>query len=104
MLSLNSTRLFLALPLVGPMNIGTMIFQATGKAKQAFITAFGRPVVFLIPSAFLWTHLLKLKGVWLAFPSSDVLTFLLVALLMLPILKEFRNGAGQDLAIAGQQG
>jgi Na+-driven multidrug efflux pump len=89
-------HMFLALPLLGPLHIGTMIFQAIGKAKQAFITAFGRPVIFLIPSALLWTHLFKLKGVWLAFPSSDVLTFFLVTILMLPILKEFRRGIAND--------
>lgn len=89
-------HMFLALPLLGPLHIGTMIFQAIGKAKQAFITAFGRPVIFLIPSALLWTHLFKLKGVWLAFPSSDVLTFFLVAILMLPILKGFRRSMNSD--------
>jgi Na+-driven multidrug efflux pump len=88
--------MFLALPLLGPLHIGTMIFQAIGKAKQAFITAFGRPVIFLIPSALFWTHLFRLKGVWLAFPSSDVLTFFLVGILMLPILTEFRKGITQN--------
>ena len=88
--------MFLGLPLIGPMHIGTMIFQAIGKAKQAFVVACGRPVVFLLPSAFIWTHFLQLKGVWLAFPSSDVLTFSLVMVMMFPIIKEFRTNALQD--------
>ena len=92
-------HMFMALPLLGPLHIGTMIFQAIGRAKQAFITAFGRPVLFLIPSALIWTHFFKLKGVWLAFPSADVLTFILVTVLMLPIIKEFNKGAShiQDI-------
>ncbi len=89
-------HMFLALPIIGPLFIGTMIFQAIGKAKQAFITAFSRPVIFLIPSALLWTHLFKLKGVWLAFPSADVLSFILVGILMMPILSEFRKGITQN--------
>jgi len=96
--------MFLALPLVGPMHIGTMIFQAIGRAKQAFIVASGRPVVFLLPSALLWTHFFKLKGVWLAFPSSDVLTFSLVTILMLPIINEFRRGASHIQGISEVKG
>lgn len=88
-------HMFLALPLLGPLHIGTMIFQAIGKAKQAFIAAIVRPAIFLLPSAFLLTPHFGLKGVWLAFPSSDVLTFSLVIILMLPILKEFKRGVAQ---------
>jgi putative MATE family efflux protein len=96
-LSVSTNRyMFMALPILGPLHIGTMIFQAIGKARQAFIAAFGRPVIFLIPSALLWTHLYRLKGVWLAFPSSDVLTLFLVSILMLPILHEFRKGITQN--------
>jgi len=93
--------MFLALPLLGPLNIGTMIFQALGKAKQAFITALGRPVLFLLPAALILPPFFGLKGVWLALPSSDVLTFILVIILILPVLRELREGAAQEEKISG---
>ncbi len=88
--------MFLALPLIGPMMVGIMIFQAIGKARQAFFTAIGRPVLFMIPGTLILTHFLGLKGVWLAFPTADLLTLLLVILLLLPVLKEFREGAALE--------
>ena len=89
-------RMFLAQPLLGPLMVGTMIFQAVGKAKQAFVAAIGRPLLFVIPAALTLTHFMGLKGVWLAFPTSDLLTFLLVMVLMIPILKEFKQGAALE--------
>lgn len=91
-----SRRIFLALPLIGPMMVGTMIFQAIGKAKQAFIAAIARPVLFLVPAVFILSSLMGLDGVWLSFPASDLLTFLLVLALMLPVLKYFRKEAALE--------
>ncbi|MDI9612090.1 MAG: MATE family efflux transporter [Acidobacteriota bacterium] len=67
--------LVLGLPLVAPQNIGTSLFQAIGKARPAIFLAFSRQVLFLIPVVIVLSRLLGLQGVWLSFPVSDVIAF-----------------------------
>jgi len=78
---------FLGLSVVGFMNIGSIIFQSLGKAVPAFITAFARPALFLIPLVFILSHYNQLKGVWLAFPLTDGMTAVLVVIFLVPIVR-----------------
>lgn len=84
---------FLSMPVLGGVMVGQLIFQAIGKAKQAFITAIVRPVVFLIPLALILSRLWQLDGVFLAFPTSDTLTLILVVGLLSPIISQLRKAA-----------
>jgi len=84
-------RIFLALYLIGPIMVGSLTFQSLGKAKQSFITAISRPVLFLLPLVFILPRYLELDGIWLAFPISDALTFLLTAILIVPQVRELRR-------------
>ena len=86
----------LALPLIGPMMAGLMIFQATGKAGRAFIGAIARPVGFLIPAALILPQFLGLNGIWYSFPVADFLSTILVVLMVLPIIRQFRLMAVSD--------
>jgi putative MATE family efflux protein len=88
-----SRLVFLSMPLMGAVMVGQTIFQAIGKAWQSFITAIVRPVVFLIPAVLLMSHLWQLDGVFLAFPTSDALTLILVLVLLAPIINQFRKAA-----------
>jgi putative MATE family efflux protein len=94
-----SRLVFLSMPIMGFVMVGATSFQSIGKAVQAFITAVARPVVFLIPAVAILPHFLGLEGVFLSFPTSDALTFILTILLLIPIIKEFRKAA-----IAEKQG
>ena len=76
---------------VGFMNVGSVVFQSLGKAVPAFITALVRPVGFLIPSIFILTHFLKINGVWLAFPVTDILSALLVTVFLIPLLRQLQR-------------
>jgi Na+-driven multidrug efflux pump len=67
-----------------PVFFGMFVQSLYNVISAIFI---GRYVGHLGMAALFWTHLFRLKGVWLAFPSSDVLTFFLVGILMLPILR-----------------
>jgi len=84
-------RLFLAMPMMGFMMVGSLVFQSIGKAKQSFITAVSRPVLFLIPLIFILPRFLQLDGVWWAFPIADALTILLTVALLIPQIKELRS-------------
>lgn len=83
--------IFLGMYAVGFMNVGSVIFQSLGKAVPAFITALVRPAGFLIPSVFILTHFLKIKGVWLAFPVTDILSALLVMVFLIPTLRQLQK-------------
>jgi putative MATE family efflux protein len=88
--------IFLSMPLMGFVMVGTTSFQSIGKAVQAFITAIARPVVFLIPAVMILPRFLQLKGVFLSFPASDALTFVLTIILITPIIREFRRAAAME--------
>jgi len=77
--------------LLGFIMVGSTIFQAMGKAPQAFVTAIARPALFLLPLVFILPNYWQLDGVWLAFPITDVLTFILVLVLLIPQIKMFRR-------------
>jgi putative MATE family efflux protein len=91
-----SRLIFLSMPLMGFVMVGSTSFQSIGKAVQAFITAIARPVVFLIPAVIILPRLLQLKGVFLSFPTSDLLTLILTLGLLAPIISQFRKAAALE--------
>ncbi|MGD0779612.1 MAG: MATE family efflux transporter [Dehalococcoidales bacterium] len=92
-----SRLVFLSMPLMGLVMVGSTSFMSIGKAVQAFVTAVARPALFLIPAVLVLPKLLGLNGVFLSFPTSDFLTLILTIVLIIPIIKEFqRNAAAQS--------
>ncbi len=89
-------RIFLVMPIMGFVMMSTQIFQAIGKAMQAFITALVRPIVFLIPLVLILSHFFQLDGVWFSFPAADSLTFVLVIMLVIPIIRQFQKAAADE--------
>ncbi|MCS7114361.1 MAG: MATE family efflux transporter [Nitrososphaerota archaeon] len=85
-----SRRIFLAIHLVAFMVVGSTVFQAIGKAVQSFIISIARPVLFLVPLISILPSKWHLEGVWLAFPITDVLTFLVVFALFTYQVKMFK--------------
>jgi putative MATE family efflux protein len=89
--------IFLSLPLIGFFNVGAQVFLSIGKALEAFIVAVVRPAVFLLPMVIILPRFMELDGVWLSFPFSDALAFLLVVALLIPLFRQLRKasrGAG----------
>jgi putative MATE family efflux protein len=86
-----SKRIFLVMYLMGVVFVGSMVFQSIGKAVQAFITAITMRALFLVPLVFILPPFWDVDGVWLAFPISDGLSFILTVILLTPIIKQFRR-------------
>jgi putative MATE family efflux protein len=84
-------RLFFLLYLVGFINVGSLIFQALGKAVYSFITAVSRSALFLLPSVLILPRFLQADGVWFSFPVTDMLSFVLVVILIIPQIRELRR-------------
>lgn len=81
----------LAFPLVGFQMVGTMLFQAIGKAVPNFFLSLSRQVIFLIPLVLILPRFFQLAGVWMAFPVADVLSAILTVVLLLRLRDEWRQ-------------
>jgi putative MATE family efflux protein len=82
-------RIFFVMPLIGFMMVGSIIFQAIGKVVQSIVTSLARSALFLLPLILILPHYWQIDGVWLAFPITDALTFLLTLTLLIPQIKDF---------------
>jgi putative MATE family efflux protein len=69
---------------------GVFIFQALGKAKIAFIITL-RPVIFLLPLVLILPGFFQLEGVFMAFPLTEILGFILAMSMVIPQIIEFRH-------------
>ncbi|SFM68512.1 MATE family efflux transporter [Methanolobus profundi] len=93
-----ATRIMvLALPLVGFQVVGASLYQAIGKARPSFLLAMSRQLLFLIPLVLILPHFFQLTGVWMAFPLSDSLSFMLTLVM---VIREFKvlSGMGETIA------
>jgi putative MATE family efflux protein len=82
---------FLAMYLIGLINIGATVFQSIGKALQAFLSTTTRSLLFLIPAILFLPRFFGLDGVWWAFPITDFMTFALVMSMLIPVILEMRK-------------
>ncbi len=80
----------IALPFIGFQILGSVYFQAIGKAKPAIILTVSRQLLFLAPAVWILSNMYGLDGVWYAFPIADSLSTLLVAAYIIPEWKELR--------------
>lgn len=86
---------FLVLPIFGFYNVGQMVFPSVGKALQTFIVAIARPLAFMIPLLQILPRFFGEPGVWFSFPGSDILTFILVLALLIPLVKGFKKSGAE---------
>lgn len=59
--------------MVGFQIVATTFFQSIGKASKSIFLSLIRQVIFIIPLLLLLPRHFGLEGVWLSFPTSDVL-------------------------------
>ncbi|MBN2324386.1 MAG: MATE family efflux transporter [Spirochaetes bacterium] len=81
----------LLFPIVGAQIIGASTFQAIGKAVHSIVLSISRRALVLIPLLFILPKLLGISGVWIAFPISDALSFLITLTLLIFQLREFTD-------------
>ncbi|MBA7681982.1 Multidrug export protein MepA [subsurface metagenome] len=83
--------IFLAAYLIGFQMVGSVVFQALGKAVPTFVTATSRQILFLLPLVFILPKFLQLDGIWLSFPIADALSFILTLALFVPQTRELQR-------------
>ena len=82
---------------VGFQIVATNFFQSIGFAGKSIILSLSRQVIFLIPLLYMLPPLMKLDGVWAAFPISDVLATVVSALLLWWQLRIIRRMAAEEV-------
>lgn len=88
----NALRLMvLAVPLVGFQMVGTVIFQALGRALPALILSMSREIIILIPLVLILPGFLGINGVWYASPISDAMSFTLTFILFYKLVKQLKG-------------
>ncbi len=93
---------FFFLYLIGFMGVSNMTFVALGKALPSFVASISRTILFLIPAVLVLSRFLGLEGIWIAFPVSDALAFLLTLALIIPLVKDLRKKlAGSKAGLPG---
>lgn len=81
----------IAFPLVGFQIIGSSMFQTIGKALPALLLTLTRQVIFLIPSILILSKIIGLKGIWIASPISDTLSFILTLVVFMAEMKNLKK-------------
>jgi len=101
-------RIFLStLVIVGPSILFITTFQGLSKGKEALILSLVRQFIFFVPLLFLLRQIWGITGVWLSWPISDTIGFLISGLwLFREYKKQQRTGMWSDVPVpeAGSRG
>ena len=92
----------IGLPTVGFQMITTNFFQSLGMVRRSVILSLSRQIIFLLPALYLLPLWLGSPGIWLSYPASDVLSFLLSAYMLRRLFRKFNIlKDGGDPAVLG---
>lgn len=94
LIEMGSTALvyvMLAFPVVGFQVISASMFQAIGKAIPSLVLTLSRQVFLLLPLLVILSRFWQLKGVLMAFPFSDALSFAITGIYMYFQFKNFNK-------------
>ena len=87
--AVRSFRIYLCMMILATVNKGTFIYlQSLGKALASTLISLIREIVFGVGFALLLPIFFGLDGVLYSMPVSDVLTFIIAAIIILRTLKE----------------
>ena len=78
-------------PVVGYQMVISTFFQSIGKAKISIFLSLSRQLLVLLPLLVILPPLLKIDGVWLAMPGSDLIAALIAAWIMMVYMKKFKK-------------
>jgi Na+-driven multidrug efflux pump len=81
----------LAIPVVGFQVVGSSLYQALGKALPSLILSSTRQILFLIPLIIILPLRFQLTGIWYAFPTADLLSFIITFIMVTKEMKLLSN-------------
>jgi len=92
--------IILAFPTVGFQVVAAGMYQSLGKAVPALVLALLRQVILLTPLILILPRFLALRGVWISFPIADGAAALITILMMLSLMRAFRDQPDEHLPAA----
>lgn len=94
----------LAFILAGIQMISTNLFQCLGMVNKSIILSLSRQILMLIPLLYLLPLEFGGLGVWMSFPISDTLAFILTAILLMRLFRKLgKLNDGDDPSILGSK-
>ena len=89
-------------PLVGWQMVSTNFFQSLGMVRKSIFLSLSRQLLYLVPLIYIFPAFLGIKGVFMAFPCSDILAFITTFILIHSLFRKFdRLQDGDSPAILG---
>ena len=76
--------------------VTTNFFQSLGEATKSIFMSLSRQVIFLLPILIVLPPVMKLDGVWLAFPISDLLAALVGLVLLILEMRKINQLVAQS--------
>lgn len=73
---------FLMMPFIGTQVVAMALLQSLGKSKGSLMITLSRQIFFLPPLVFILPLYMGLTGIWVSFPISDFLGFVVAVILM----------------------
>ena len=97
-IGVSGIKIYLAmLPVIGFQAISTNYFQAVGKAKTSMFLSLLRQVILLIPLLIILPKYFGLTGVWLAGPTSDLLSSMITGIFITREMKLLEGVEKEEL-------
>jgi putative MATE family efflux protein len=98
-LSMRAIRIFLFFTPLAVVNIlGSRFFQAIGKGTQALYIGLLRQIFIFIPALFLLSMTLRLDGIWLTSPVTDILATTITSLFLWRVMKRLGVVSGAPVS------
>lgn len=85
--------------MVGIQVVATTFFQSIGEARKSIFLSLTRQVLFIIPLLLIMPDIFGLKGVWMSFPSSDILAFSVTVAMICHRMKQLSRNNRTDSAL-----
>jgi Na+-driven multidrug efflux pump len=81
----------IAFSVVGFQIVSTTFFQSIGKSGKSIFLSLSRQVLFLIPLLLYLPTVFALDGIWMSFPTSDVIATLVTAIMVIWQFRKLRQ-------------
>ena len=80
-----------ALPIIGFQIVSTNLFQCLGMVRKSVFLSLTRQLIFLLPALYLLPMRFGIEGVWASYPASDLVSFILTAILTVRLIRQLEK-------------
>ena len=81
----------LLFPVIGFQAVTTNFFQCIGRVKISIFLSLSRQLLFLLPLIYVLPKFMGLDGVWASLPTSDGISAVVTAVMLVVFMRKFRK-------------